>query len=178
MTSRFRFTPPRTTQRRLLPADVRGGGVRVAVEGPIGVGKTTLARLLAPRLDAVELLEVVEENPFLPHFYQDIRGYVSDADLLPAQPLSTAGGDQARAGAGAVYGQRLHVCQGPAVRADEPGRARARPLYLRRLCEEYERFFAEYDEAAVLTVDTDEVDIFTEGDLRQVMRHVNESALR
>lgn len=82
MTSRFRFTPPRTTQRRLLPADVRGGGVRVAVEGPIGVGKTTLARLLAPRLDAVELLEVVEENPFLPHFYQDIRGYAFQTQIF------------------------------------------------------------------------------------------------
>lgn len=43
----------------------------IAIEGVIGVGKTTLARLLAERLGAECLLEVVEENPFLPLFYQD-----------------------------------------------------------------------------------------------------------
>ncbi|WP_243028129.1 deoxynucleoside kinase [Thermus albus] len=47
----------------------------IAIEGPIGAGKTTLARLLAERLGAEPLLEVVEENPFLPLFYQDPKGY-------------------------------------------------------------------------------------------------------
>lgn len=43
----------------------------IAIEGVIGVGKTTLARLLQPRFDATILLEVVEDNPFLPKFYED-----------------------------------------------------------------------------------------------------------
>lgn len=43
----------------------------VAIEGVIGVGKTTLTRLLAERLGVQPLLEVVEENPFLPVFYED-----------------------------------------------------------------------------------------------------------
>lgn len=47
----------------------------IAIEGPIGVGKTTLAKFLAKKLKAETLLEVVEENPFLPHFYQDPKRY-------------------------------------------------------------------------------------------------------
>ncbi len=42
----------------------------IAVEGPIGVGKTTLARSLADRLEMRLLLEQAEENPFLPEFYR------------------------------------------------------------------------------------------------------------
>ncbi len=43
----------------------------IAVEGPIGVGKTSLAKLLAERLAGRPVLESVEENPFLPAFYKE-----------------------------------------------------------------------------------------------------------
>lgn len=43
----------------------------IVVEGPIGVGKTTLARRLAETLGAELVLEKPEENPFLPRFYED-----------------------------------------------------------------------------------------------------------
>ena len=45
----------------------------IAVEGPIGVGKTTLARRLAEALDSELLLELPHENPFLPQFYLNPR---------------------------------------------------------------------------------------------------------
>ena len=45
----------------------------IVVEGPIGVGKTTLARRLAGSLGGEALLEAPGDNPFLPRFYQDPR---------------------------------------------------------------------------------------------------------
>ncbi len=55
----------------------------LAVEGVIGVGKTTLARLLQPRLKADELLlEVFEENPFLPKFYEDPARYAFQTQVF------------------------------------------------------------------------------------------------
>ena len=45
----------------------------IVVEGPIGVGKTTLAKRLAASFGGAALLEAPEENPFLPRFYEDPR---------------------------------------------------------------------------------------------------------
>lgn len=53
----------------------------LAVEGPIGVGKTSLAQLLAQRLEARAVLEAVEENPFVEDFYRDMRRYAFQAQL-------------------------------------------------------------------------------------------------
>lgn len=52
----------------------------VVVEGPIGVGKTTLARKLAESMQAQAVLEMPQENPFLEKFYRDAQHYA-----LPAQ---------------------------------------------------------------------------------------------
>jgi deoxyguanosine kinase len=43
----------------------------IAVEGPIGVGKSSLAQMLAKHLGAQGLFEAPDENPFLERFYQD-----------------------------------------------------------------------------------------------------------
>ena len=47
----------------------------IVVEGPIGVGKTTLTHLLTERFQGRRVLEVVEENPFLSNFYEDRDKY-------------------------------------------------------------------------------------------------------
>ena len=54
----------------------------IVVEGPIGVGKTTLARLLAEEFNARIVLEQVEENPFLKRFYDDPRSYAFQTQLF------------------------------------------------------------------------------------------------
>jgi deoxyguanosine kinase len=54
----------------------------LVVEGPIGAGKTSLARRLAPRLAADPLLEQPEENPFIGRFYQDMARYALPTQLF------------------------------------------------------------------------------------------------
>lgn len=54
----------------------------IAIEGVIGVGKTTLVRLLAPDLKATPVLEVFDENPFLSHFYSDRARYAFQTQIF------------------------------------------------------------------------------------------------
>ncbi len=54
----------------------------IAIEGVIGVGKTTLARLLQPHFNASLLLEVFEENPFLAKFYGDRERHAFQTQLF------------------------------------------------------------------------------------------------
>lgn len=63
------------------PLTKTSNGARyIAIEGPIGVGKTGLAKRLADSLSADLVLEEVDENPFLERFYRDGR-----SAALPAQ---------------------------------------------------------------------------------------------
>ena len=54
----------------------------IAIEGPIGVGKTSLATLLARRLGSRLVLERPDENPFLDDFYKDPRRYAFKTQLF------------------------------------------------------------------------------------------------
>lgn len=57
-------------------------GRYIAIEGVIGVGKTSLARLLAERMNARLLLEEPEANPFLEDFYKDPRRYAFQTQMF------------------------------------------------------------------------------------------------
>ena len=69
----------------------------IVVEGPIGAGKTSLARQLAEHLDAEMLLEQPEDNPFLPRFYDDMPRFALPTQLTflfqrvgPVAPVGAA----------------------------------------------------------------------------------------
>ena len=53
----------------------------IAIEGPIGVGKTTLARSLADNLQANLILEQIEDNPFIGLFYEDPQRHALPVQL-------------------------------------------------------------------------------------------------
>ena len=54
----------------------------IAIEGTIGVGKTSLAKILGERLEAKLIIEEFEENPFLVEFYKDAERYAFQTQLF------------------------------------------------------------------------------------------------
>ncbi|HEY53736.1 MAG TPA: deoxynucleoside kinase [Caldilineae bacterium] len=176
----------------------------IAVEGVIGVGKTTLARMLADALSSELLLEVFEENPFLSDFYADrdryafqtqifflisryhqqnrvipqtlsqsrlISDYFFDKDRLFAH-LNLANDElEMYDRVQAILGEQLPVpdlvvflradtdvlMQRIAYRdrAYERGMDRA---YIDALRIAYDAFFLDYNQAPVLTIDTNDID--------------------
>jgi len=57
-------------------------GKNIVIEGPIGVGKTSLVNLLAKKFSARRVLEAAEDNPFLKHFYTDTKRYAFQTQLF------------------------------------------------------------------------------------------------
>lgn len=57
-------------------------GRHIAVEGPIGAGKTSLASILAEKLDAELILEKPEDNPFLPDYYENRKRWALQTQLV------------------------------------------------------------------------------------------------
>jgi deoxyguanosine kinase len=177
----------------------------VVIEGPIGVGKTSLAKKLALDLGSELLLEQAEDNPFLASFYQNPRQYalstqlhfllqraqqVQDfrqADLFHGSHIADFMVDKDRLFAEltldsnelALYRQIYAHLTLDAPRPDLVIYLQAplgtlrdriahrgiryeqqiRDEYLRRLSESYTRFFHDYDESALLTVNTESVDL-------------------
>jgi deoxyadenosine/deoxycytidine kinase/NTP pyrophosphatase (non-canonical NTP hydrolase) len=190
----------------------------IVIEGAIGVGKTTLARMLREQFDAGLLLEVFEENPFLSKFYESraqyafqtqmffllsryrqqhnipqmlqqktiLSDYMFAKDWLFAQ-LNLDGDEwdvyQQIHGALAeqiatpdliVYLQAdTDVLMGRIASRDRPYERDMDREYIESLRQTYERFFATFQSAPTLTIDTNHLDFVTNpADLQSIASQV------
>ncbi len=177
----------------------------LVVEGPIGVGKTSLAKRLAAEFGGELLLEQPQDNPFLPGFYQNPRQnalsaqlhfllqrarQVQDfrqADLFQAAWIADFMIDKDRLFAQMtlnpdelvlyeqIYAQLTLDAPRPDLvvylqapldtlreRITQRGidyEQQIRDDYLQRLSESYTRFFHDYNDGALLTVNTQSIDL-------------------
>lgn len=177
----------------------------IVIEGPIGVGKTSLVRKLGDRFGSELLLEKAEENPFISQFYQNPRQFALSTqlhfllqraqqvqnfrqiDLFQSSYIADFMMEKDRLFAEItlnanelnLYQQIYQHLTVDAPRPDlviylqappEVLRARIakrgityelqiRGDYLSRLCDSYTRFFYDYDESPLLTVNTQSVDL-------------------
>ena len=182
----------------------------IVIEGPIGVGKTSLANKLATETESELLLEKPDENPFLASFYHNPKQYalsaqlhfllqraqqVQDfrqADMFHGSYIADFMVDKDRLFAQmtldkdelALYEQIYTHLTLDAPRPDlviylqaplETLRQRItqrgigyeqqiRDDYLLRLSESYTRFFYDYDDSALLTVNTQSIDLINNAD--------------
>ena len=192
----------------------------IVVEGPIGVGKTSLANKLALEYGSELLLERADENPFLAGFYQNPRQYalsaqlhfllqrarqVQDfrqADMFHGSFIADFMVDKDRLFAQmtldadelALYEQIYRhltldaprpdlviYLQAPVAALRERITRRGidyeqqiRDEYLLQLSESYTRFFFDYDDGALLTVNTQSIDpINNDDDYRAILEKID-----
>lgn len=193
----------------------------LVIEGPIGVGKTSLAKKLAAEFGSELLLEKAEENPFLANFYHNPRQYALSAqlhfllqraqqvqdfrqsDLFRGSYIADFMVDKDRLFAQmtlnpdelALYEQiythltldaprpdlviylqaPVEVLRERIVRRGIDYEQQIRDEYLLRLSESYTRFFYDYDDSALLTVNTQSVDLINNAeDYQAILEKIND----
>ena len=193
----------------------------LVIEGPIGVGKTSLAKKLAAEFGSELLLEQAQENPFLANFYHNPRQYALSAqlhfllqraqqvqdfrqsDLFRGSYIADFMVDKDRLFAQmtlnpdelALYEQiythltldaprpdlviylqaPVEVLRERIVRRGIDYEQQIRDEYLLRLSESYTRFFSDYDDSALLTVNTQSVDLINNAeDYQAILEKIND----
>src|SRR6185295_1858928 len=154
----------------------------IAVEGPIRVGKSTLARILAERLNAQQVMES-EDNPFLGAFYKGEPGagfqtqfafMIRRFEQLRALDLG------ARSQKTVVPDFVIYLQATPEVlkkrlkKKNAPGEKAINEDYLEEVIKAYEHFFFHYTSSDLLIVNTSEIDFVERNqDLQELLRKVS-----
>jgi len=207
------------TATATIDLDNRAPPHYIAVEGPIGVGKTTLARQLADSFNYQTLLEKSEENPFLERFYQNQKNAALATQLFflfqRSQQIESLCQDQLfepiRVADFLIEKDRLFakltldqdeyllydkVYQQLSLNTPKPDlviylqaspeilssrihsrgvdfEQRISPQYLKSINEAYSEFFLYYDDAPLLIVNAEELDLVNrEQDYQQLLEYL------
>ena len=192
----------------------------IVIEGPIGVGKTSLANKLALEFESELLLEKPDENPFLANFYQNPRQYALSAqlhfllqraqqvqdfrqgDMFQQTYVADFMVDKDRLFAQmtlntdelALYEQiythltldaprpdlviylqaPIEILRERIARRGIDYEQQIRDDYLLRLSESYTRFFYDYEDSALLTINTQSVDLINNvDDYQAILEKIN-----
>ncbi len=161
----------------------------IAVEGPIRVGKSTLARILAERLNAQQVMES-EDNPFLGAFYKGEPGAGFQAQFadkvfaclnLTDQELETYNRyynyfrEQLPTPDLVIYLQATpEVLKKRLKKKNAPGEKAINEDYLEEVIKAYEHFFFHYTSSDLLIVNTSDIDFVERNqDLQELLRKVS-----
>ena len=129
----------------------------VVVEGPIGVGKTTLARKIAATVGAESVLEQADENPFLERFYKDPRAGAFPTQLFflfqRARQLQELRQQDMFAPV-RVSDSMLERIARRGIRYEK----HIEPPYLEKLIDAYTRYFHQYSASPLLIVNAATID--------------------
>ena len=153
----------------------------IVIEGPLRVGKTTLAKILAERLHARRIYDC-EDNPFLAAFYQEKTGAAFHAQMYFLVELKlyeryyealTAELPQPDL---VIYLQaKPEVLRARIAKKKAPEESRIAPVYVEEVAKAYEHFFFHYAGADLLVVDTSEIDFVERSeDLQQLLKRLAE----
>src|SRR5712692_2226952 len=167
----------------------------IAVEGPIRVGKSTLARILADRLHARRVFDC-EDNPFLEDFYREKPGAAFRAQMyfllerdkifayinLDNEELALYDRYFQIFAAGlpapdlVIYLQASpEVLRGRIAKKAAPAETQISKDYLEEVVRAYEHFFFRYSASDLLVVNTSEIDfVERNADLQQLLRRLQE----
>jgi len=149
----------------------------IAVEGPIGVGKTSLARRLARSFGSELVLEQADENPFLERFYRNPRSAALQTQLFFLFQRTRQLEDirqhdlfeTVRVADYLLDKDRLFA----QLTLDEEELALYEQVYLEKLQEAYARFFHDYHASPLLIVNAAQADyVSNEGDYNQLLEQV------
>ena len=148
----------------------------IVVEGPISVGKSTLARVLAEQMHARRIFDC-EDNPFLAEFYNEKPGAAFRAQmyflyeryfdmLAPSVPAPDL----------VIYLQaKPNVLQKRVTKKGDPSETEISPDYLEAVSNAYEHFFFRYSASNLLVVDTSDIDFVERNhDLQELLRRLRQ----